>query len=77
MNESPLIKHIILEDVYISEGIKNRTIKSCPHCSALGTLDSGCNYIKCPLCNGDWCFLCSKGKGTGNNQCDDKTHNSH
>lgn len=68
---------------YIEEGIKNGSIKICPHCSILGELASGCNYIKCPICNGEWCWLCNKPKykpleGKEDNECcNDKNHNSH
>jgi hypothetical protein len=73
MNESPPIE----EDNYILEGIKSGIIKLCPYCSILGVLETGCNYIKCPKCNGEWCWLCSLKKGEGNDRCNDKTHNSH
>ena len=70
-------------DHYIEEGLLNHTIKICPHCGSLGELASGCNYIKCPTCNGEWCWLCNKPKykiiPTKDQEgcCNDKSHNSH
>ena len=69
-----------MEEDYIVEEIKKGNIKSCPHCNALGELASGCNYIKCPLCNGEWCFVCNLKKYhdiNGKEACNDKSHNSH
>jgi len=68
---------------YITEGILLKTIKLCPHCFAFGELDTGCNYIKCPLCTGEWCWVCNnpKYKPIPNREnsvaCNDKSHNSH
>lgn len=72
-------KNIKIEDDYIISGLKNKTIKLCPHCERPGELASGCNYIKCPAkdCNGEWCFYCGLKKGKGENECDNKSHNSH
>ena len=68
-------------DPLIQQEIQNGKIKLCPHCSAPGELMSGCNYIKCPLCNNEWCFLCNLPKykpiSDQKDCCNDKTHNSH
>jgi hypothetical protein len=69
-----------VSEEYIQNGIAAGTIKMCPHCNASGELASGCNYIKCPLCQKEWCWICNNpkykpiGDGTA---CNDKTHNSH
>lgn len=66
------------ENDYIQQGLFNKTIKKCPYCNACGELASGCNYIKCPLCNGEWCWLCELPKYVTNRpSCNDKSHNSH
>ncbi len=31
-------------------------------------LNEGCNYLRCPLCNKEWCFECGRIKVT---QCTD------
>ena len=64
-------------DEYVEEGLKNGSIKACPLCGILGELASGCNYIKCPSCSGEWCWQCSKKKYKGEDACNDKSHNSH
>jgi len=67
-------------DEYIQEGLLNKTIKKCVHCDAFGELASGCNYIKCPICKGEWCWVCElpKYKEARNKPaCNDKSHNSH
>ena len=74
-----------MDDVYIADGLKNKTIKLCPHCGEYGELASGCNYIKCPVkgCGGEWCWVCDKPKYRVISTkpdlgfCNDKTHNSH
>jgi len=64
---------------YIIKGIDDKTIKLCPHCSSYGELASGCNYIKCPLCSKEWCWVCNypKYKAVDGPACNDKSHNSH
>lgn len=67
---------------YINEGKRLGTIKLCPHCCAMGELATGCNYIKCPLCNGEWCWICNNPKYKPTDKpdsvaCNDKSHNSH
>lgn len=64
---------------YILDGIRNKTIKLCPHCQACGELASGCNYIACPICKGEWCWVCNNPKynAVGKPACNDKSHNSH
>ncbi len=70
----------IPDDEYVVEQMSTGQIKLCPHCKAYGELDSGCNYIKCPACNGEWCWLCQNPKYNpiaDKLACNDKTHNSH
>ena len=76
-NES--LKNESLKNDYIQQGLLNKTIKKCVHCDAYGELASGCNYIKCPLCNGEWCWVCELPKYKAHNKpaCNDKSHNSH
>ncbi len=70
-------------DTYIREGLASGNIRVCPHCESLGELVSGCNYIKCPACNGEWCWQCLKPKykvipsKVALGCCNDKSHNSH
>ena len=68
-------------DPLIQEEIYSGKIKLCPHCTAYGMLQSGCNYIKCPICQGEWCFRCNLPKFKpifGKEECcNDKSHNSH
>jgi hypothetical protein len=69
-----------MDDEYIEQGLAAKTIKICPHCNSLGELASGCNYIKCPLCQKEWCWVCNNPKYNpieGKEACNDKTHNSH
>ncbi len=68
------------EEDYIEIGLKNKTIKLCPFCKSYGELASGCNYIKCPVCKKEWCWICNNPKYTasnGNIARNNKTHNSH
>lgn len=65
---------------YIKTGLSNGTIKLCPHCEIPGELASGCNYIKCPICQKEWCWICNNPKynpAANRPACNDRTHNSH
>ena len=37
---------------------KNEIFKKCPHCNMPTQKNGGCNHMKCPKCNGEWCWLC-------------------
>lgn len=75
-------------DEYISNGLRDGTIKLCPFCKAPTELISGCNYLCCICKSGfndksEWCWQCCKPKyqpdpkNADGGVCIDVTHNSH
>jgi hypothetical protein len=50
----------------------------CPNyqCGVLTQKVDGCNYLKCPLCACEWCWLCCKQKYVAGG-CSEQAHNSH
>lgn len=45
---------------FISELIRRKLVKLCPHCQYPIEKDAGCNKMKCDYCHCIWCWLCEK-----------------
>jgi hypothetical protein len=61
-------------DSLIKEELVLHIVKLCPGCGVVTLKLDGCNYLKCPMCQCEWCWLCEKRKYQ---ECNDRDHNSH
>lgn len=48
-------------------GGKGEVVRECPGCGLMTEKVGGCDHIKCPTCDADWCFACGYGAVRGEN----------
>ncbi|MFA5091137.1 MAG: hypothetical protein WC483_00615 [Candidatus Paceibacterota bacterium] len=64
-------------EAFIVKGKKRGDLHECM-CGAIMQKDGGCNYVKCPVCQREWCWVTKLLKGSGPGMCPfGGKHNCH